>query len=124
VSEGPSLDPKNPGAASQDPVPGAAGTLQGEARTRYLGSHYAYIRKRIERALRYPRKAQRAGMAGRTLVRFMICDDGRVQQLEVVESSGYPLLDRNALKTVRRAAPFPAPVLPAEIVIPISYRRM
>jgi len=40
----------------------------------------------------------------------------------VVASSGYPLLDRNALDCVRQAAPFPAPPLAAEIELPIAYR--
>jgi protein TonB len=97
--------------------------LQGEARSEYLASHFAYIRKRIQRALRYPRKAQQAGKTGQAKVRFLICADGQVKDLEIVESSGHAILDKNALKTIKRAAPFPPPPVPALIVMPVRYRR-
>jgi periplasmic protein TonB len=92
---------------------GGIPTSKDEANAAHLNSHFGYIRKRVKRALRSPRKASQTGMTGQTLVRFLICVEGTVKPLEVVESSGYPLLDRNALKTVRRAAPFPAPPIPA-----------
>jgi protein TonB len=97
--------------------------LAGPARAKYLGENFAYISKRIGRALRYPRKAQRAGISGQTKVRFIICANGQVRAIEVVKSSGYAILDNDAIKTVKRAAPFPPPPIEAVLIMPISYQQ-
>jgi len=60
-------------------------------------------------------------------VRFVIRSDGTVQDVEVVEGSGYPLLDRAAVEAVERAAPFPEPPLPSYMdsvapVVPIEFK--
>jgi protein TonB len=47
--------------------------------------------------------------------------DGRINHLLVVKSSGYELLDQNALESVQKAAPFPKPPVMAELRVPISY---
>lgn len=46
---------------------------------------------------------------GEALVGFTLDADGRLVALELLQSSGNGLLDRLALRTVRRAAPFPPP---------------
>ncbi len=65
------------------------------------------IRRRIERAKKYPEIARRSGIAGRTLVSFRIDPDGRPQEITLKMSSGSEILDQEALATIRRAAPFP-----------------
>ncbi|MEE9181119.1 MAG: energy transducer TonB [candidate division NC10 bacterium] len=78
------------------------------------------LRQRIERAKRYPAQARRWGMEGTAEVQFRIAGDGSVQGVMVVKSSGFAILDRASVETIKRAAPFP--VISGAIRIPISYR--
>jgi protein TonB len=59
-------------------------------------------------------------MEGVTEVQFRITRDGTVEGVTVVKSSGFPLLDRASVETIKRAAPFPP--IPGTIRVPISYR--
>jgi len=88
---------------------------------RYLREHFTYIRDLIGRELRYPRQAIRMNWSGRVTVSFLVLGDGRVSEVTVARSSGCPLLDANALDTVRKAAPFPRPPVSARLLIPVDY---
>lgn len=61
----------------------------------------------------FPARAQRRKMYGETKVRFTIDRSGNLLESEVVDSSGYELLDEAALATLRRASPLPP--MPAEM---------
>lgn len=63
---------------------------------------------KLRRVLRYPREAQRDRITGEVRVSFVVAESGAVSSIRVVASSGYPVLDRAAVETVQRAAPFPA----------------
>ena len=67
------------------------------------------VYKRVQAARRYPESARSAGTEGSALLRFTIDAAGRVVSASIVASSGKPDLDAEALASVRRAAPFPAP---------------
>lgn len=97
----------------------SAGDGQGQ---RYIEKHFAYIRDMIMRNLSYPMIARKAGWSGRVVVSFTVLDDGRVEDVKVVKSSGFGVLDANAIKTIEKAAPFPRPPVKAELIIPIIYR--
>lgn len=101
-------------------MPATPDTTETEQK-RYLHEHFAYIRNRIGKELRYPRQAVRMGWSGRVTVTFMVLLDGSVSELRVSGSSGVPLLDSNALDTVRKAAPFPKPPVSARLVMPMDY---
>ncbi len=106
---------------------GAKGSGQAAAETRetlqkrYLREHFAYIRDLIGKELRYPRQAIRMNWSGRVTVTFLVLVDGSLSDLRVSHSSGVSLLDRNALETVERAAPFPKPPVSARLVMPVDY---
>ena len=83
----------------------------------------------LERYRTYPRAARRAGYEGTAWVRFTLDRRGRLQRSELVDSSGYGMLDRAAMELLDRASPFPA--LPSasgldeiELLLPIEYRLM
>lgn len=59
--------------------------------------------------------------SGKVVLAFGIDRDGSVHALRVVRSSGFPLLDKSALETVQRSAPFPKPPRRAEIVVPVQF---
>jgi TonB family protein len=67
----------------------------------------AEIVRRIEKAKRYPRTARKMGTEGQATVRFRIKTDGKVEGVELLESSGSDILDQASLETVQRAAPLP-----------------
>jgi protein TonB len=67
----------------------------------------AEIMRRIEKAKRYPRMARKMGTEGQATVRFRIKTDGKVEGVELLESSGSEILDQASLETVQRAAPLP-----------------
>jgi len=91
------------------------------ARTKYLNEHFAYIRNKILSNVSYPDPARRKGWQGKVLLSFVITADGSVRALKVIKSSGFILLDKNAIETVRDTAPFPRPPDEAQLVIPITY---
>lgn len=67
----------------------------------------AKIRQKILQAKQYPLVAKRQGLEGRVQVLFALNPSGDIQTLSVLESSGVPLLDQEALATVKRASPYP-----------------
>jgi periplasmic protein TonB len=67
------------------------------------------LRAHIERFKRYPPKAHARGDQGLAKVSFTIDRDGRVQETHIVQSSGSPELDQEALAVLTRAQPVPRP---------------
>jgi periplasmic protein TonB len=63
----------------------------------------------IERFKRYPAGARTRGDQGVARVAFMIDGDGRVRGSRIVQSSGSPELDQEALAMLTRAQPVPRP---------------
>lgn len=92
------------------------------ARTKYLNEHFDYIRGKILGRVNYPEAARRMGWQGKVLLSFIITAEGSVRALKVLQSSGFSMLDNNAIETVRDAAPFPRPPCEAQLVFPIIYR--
>ncbi|HHN66290.1 MAG TPA: energy transducer TonB [Nitrospirae bacterium] len=94
----------------------------GESLTnRYVKRHFNYIRDMIQGNLSYPLIARRMGWTGRVIVSFIVCKDGRVENIKVVESSGIAILDRNAVETIKKVSPFPKPPVNARLIVPIAY---
>jgi protein TonB len=76
-------------------------------------AYAAYMRgwvDRVERVgnLNYPNEARRRGLHGDVLMTVTLNRDGSVKGIEVVSSSGQPLLDAAAQRIVRLAGPFPS----------------
>ena len=101
---------------------GNPGGTPEHSRTVYLKEHFAYIRDKITNGILYPQVARTMGWCGQVKIAFVVCEDGGVDGLMVVESSGFPILDRNAVDTVKKAAPFPRPPIKAEIRMTVTYR--
>jgi len=92
------------------------------SKIKYLNDHFAYIRDKILRNVRYPDAARRMGWQGKVVFSFVIREDGFVGRFQILQSSGFPLLDKSAMETVKETAPFPRPPGEAQLVIPITYR--
>lgn len=65
------------------------------------------VRKMIEAKKKYPLTARKSMIEGRVGVKMTILRNGQLERTEIVESSGHAILDRAALESVRRSAPFP-----------------
>lgn len=65
-------------------------------------------RKKIERVgnLNYPEEARRQRIYGNLRLLVSINRDGTLYEVQVLESSGQPVLDQGAMRIVRLAAPF------------------
>jgi TonB family protein len=91
------------------------GVGSGRAGDRILTS----IWKRINRSKYYPPVAKRRGVEGAPRVTFAIDRDGQVKWARLIDSCGRTVLDDAAIKTVRRAAPYP--YYPSPITVAIRY---
>lgn len=65
------------------------------------------LRDRIEELKRYPAMARINNWQGKVVLKFVVREDGTVENLEVVQSSGHTVLDEAAMETIRLASPLP-----------------
>ena len=85
------------------------------------------IQKRILDSLTYPQNAKEAGFQGTTRLRLKLSYQGELLDAEVKSSSGYKVLDDNAVNTAKMSAsypPFPPAIKDKEIwvEIPVIYQ--
>lgn len=92
------------------------------AYNRYLKEHFAYIRNLIIRNISYPDIARRNGWEGMLMVSFIISENGYARDIRIEKSSGFDVLDKNAVRTIKNVSPFPKPPVEALIKIPIVYK--
>lgn len=82
--------------------------------------------RQVDRLKRYPHTARVNRWEGKVVLRAVIRDDGQVIDLSVEESSGYTVLDRDALEILKQASPLKLkhPLGQAQVVVhvPISYK--
>jgi protein TonB len=81
---------------------------------------------RVERLKRYPHMARMNRWEGKVVLQAIVRDDGQLSELKVAQTSGYAVLDQDALEVLRRASPITLkhPLGQPQVVIqvPISYR--
>ncbi len=74
----------------------------------------------------YPVVARRNGYQGRVIVRLAVAPDGRATNAEVLESSGYDVLDQSAVETLKDWKLEPALVggkpAPGSVNVPVRFR--
>jgi periplasmic protein TonB len=71
----------------------------------------------------YPRSAQVRRAEGTVRVRVTVAADGTIAATEVVEASPFDVLNREAVRTIERAAPFPAPPGGSRVfVVPMVWK--
>ena len=65
------------------------------------------VKQRIEEARRYPYWAKRQRLEGVAHLSFAVLSDGTSRDVRITRSSGLEFLDKEAIKTIKRANPFP-----------------
>ncbi len=69
-------------------------------------SYLASIKQSIELVWEYPLAALNQGIQGTLVIEFTIAASGSLSGARLINSSGFSVLDEEALRTVRSAAPF------------------
>jgi protein TonB len=88
----------------------------------YRRANFGSIRDSILANLHYPMLARRKGWSGKVEVAFLIKPDGQVSELRIQTSSGYSVLDEQALEAIRRSAPFAPPRIAALLIMPVTFQ--
>ena len=108
---------KATGTGNQEHSGGNTGAKQG-----YLST----LKARISRAKKYPRSARKEGVVGTVTVNFLVKLNGKVKKIKLIKSSGDERLDKEAIKMLKRASPFP-PIPsdvskePLNLTLPIEF---
>jgi len=79
-------------------------------------SYFASIKRKIELVWQYPYEAATAGIQGELTLDFVIARSGKVDSIELIRGSGSKILDDEAIRSIRKAAPFDP--IPAQYKIP------
>jgi protein TonB len=89
---------------------------------KYL-SYFAHLKRRIERVWTYPPDAITSGLQGQLHLKFVLRRNGQVKTVELLRSSGYKVLDKEAWDAVVNAGPFESfpPTIPDD-ELPITAR--
>ena len=88
---------------------------------------WAYVeslKRKIKDKSRYPAYAERKGQQGTVEVVFAVKEDGEVDSVELSRSSGFIVLDVEALRSVRESAPFgpvPATGTPGPLAVRLTF---
>ncbi len=69
-------------------------------------SYNRWLKIKVESVLKYPDLAAISGYQGSLFIKFDILKDGALGGVEVLRSSGYKILDDEAVRAIRAAAPF------------------
>ncbi len=105
--------PKAPSAPPPPPV---------NVEKEFLNAHLGEIRSLLLQNMKYPKNAQRLKMQGEVRISFTLGTDGSVENVKVVESSGFEILDEDAVALIEKTATkFPKPNKSVRISVPISY---
>jgi protein TonB len=72
----------------------------------------------------YPRSAQLRGEQGKAKIKIAISGTGKVLGVELVQSTGSAILDREAVRIPMKVGSFPAPPTgsPIDLTFPITWR--
>jgi len=88
----------------------------------FLNAHLGEIRGQLLQNFKYPKMAQKLKMQGEVKVSFSLSSEGSVDNIKVVESSGFNILDEDAVALIQKtASTFPKPSKSVRITVPLSY---
>ncbi len=91
-----------PAPVKQEPLPMAPSQADLDG---YSNSLWGAISKHKK----YPKIAQMRGWQGEVIVELQLDGNGKIKSKKIAQSSGYEVLDKQALEMVEKALPFPIP---------------
>ncbi|GEM_PF-1139858 len=69
-------------------------------------SYFKHIRDKLYLVWRYPLEARMSGIQGMAYILFVIDRSGQLKEVKLLKSSGFSILDKEAERALRAAAPF------------------
>jgi TonB family protein len=96
-------------------------TISLDSREEYFVEYLSRLKRRVQRVWQYPEEAMKEGIGGELLIIFTLNSTGSLTYIHLVQSSGFPVLDEEALRAVKLSAPF-APFLPQMGDEPLNIR--
>ncbi len=72
---------------------------------KYL-SYFLKLKRQIEGVWNYPKESRLRGEQGELLLVFTLTSDGNLQEVKLLQPSGYVRLDDEAVRAIKVAAPF------------------
>lgn len=88
----------------------------------YLDDHLSTIRDILVKYRKYPSQAVRLKQEGSVKVTFRLKQNGEVEDVRLVGSSGFEILDEDALNLIQKSAEyFPKPPKTVRITVPLNY---
>lgn len=114
----------NSPASVPAPPSNSSDWLIGKGRAR--NAYFDRVARHTAPYRRYPRVAFDNKQEGRVVTRVTIARDGRLIDVRIDKSSGWPAIDAAELETIRKSAPFPPvpgdmPGEPLILILPIHY---
>lgn len=95
---------------------------QKDIQQQYLDDHLSTIRTILIKNRKYPSHAVRLKQEGDVKVSFRLRQNGEVEEIRIVGSSGYEILDDDAVALIQKsAAYFPKPPKTVRITVPLNY---
>jgi protein TonB len=89
----------------------------------FLKERLSVISNIVQKHINYPPVARRMGWEGKVLVSFVLEPNGDIRDLKVLKSSGYEVLDKEALDAIRKSyRDFPKPPVSVVVKLPINFR--
>ena len=102
--------PKNPQVEEKEELDDDEPISLDTKEAKYV-SYFSRIKQQIQRVWVYPSQGIKKTLGGELTLKFEISKDGSLLSLRLISSSGSNILDANAVKAVRRAAPYyPFPI--------------
>ena len=102
--------PKNPQVEEKEELDDDEPISLDTKEAKYV-SYFSRIKQQIQRVWVYPSQGIKRTLSGELTLKFEISKDGNLLSLRLINSSGSNILDANAVKAVRGAAPYyPFPI--------------
>ena len=102
--------PKNPQVEEKEELDDDEPISLDTKEAKYV-SYFSRIKQQIQRVWVYPSQGIKRTLSGELTLKFEISKDGNLLNLRLINSSGSNILDANAVKAVRGAAPYyPFPI--------------
>jgi protein TonB len=103
-------------------VPSPPSPPKQSAEEEYLDNHLSAIRDVLVKYRKYPNQAVRLKQEGSASISFRLKSNGEVEDITVQSSSGYDILDSDALNLIVKTAHyFPRPPKSIRITVPLKY---
>jgi pilus assembly protein CpaC len=97
--------PKEAVVPKQEGAPKAA--VEIDKKTPPVSDYIRKVLQQIRRDFVYPKSVKDGNLRGSLKLALRVSNTGQLMNVEVRESSGYVVLDENAVNTVKKAAPYP-----------------